>query len=82
MTEDEAKTKWCPMARVVVGTISESMAACNRSIQGMPPDLEAQTRCIASACMMWDPFVAYDDAIPAYIATEPPSGDCGLKVVR
>ena len=56
MTEDEAKTKWCPMARVVVGTISESMAACNRSIQGMPPDLEAQTRCIASACMMWRPI--------------------------
>lgn len=43
MSEDEARTRWCPFSRVV-------------KMQGdHPTDAEAygQTRCIASNCMAW-----------------------------
>ena len=39
MTEDEAKTKWCPMVR------AGNEAGCNRK--------DATDKCIASDCMMW-----------------------------
>lgn len=45
MTEDEAKTKWCPFAR-------DSETAGNRSI--LTPD-DIRFPCIASACMAWRP---------------------------
>ena len=41
MTEEEAKTKWCPMVRVVYGI------GDNRGL------FESTTTCIASDCMMW-----------------------------
>lgn len=43
MTEDEAKTKWCPFAR-------DSETAGNRS-QAAPDKIHFP--CIASACMAW-----------------------------
>jgi hypothetical protein len=46
MTEEEAKTKWCSMAKRSTGE-GESI---NRSYTGSP---DAACRCIASACMMW-----------------------------
>lgn len=56
MTEDEAKTKWCPMAR-------HDTTAGNRVSYGAPGDgpapddycAEAAMRfpCIGSACMAW-----------------------------
>lgn len=53
MTEDEAKTKWCPMSRnaVAVGPAGDIEVADNRlpgtgEARGMPV-------CIGSACMMW-----------------------------
>lgn len=56
MTEDEAKTKWCPQARaVVVGENRKLGFAGNRgvnhdkSIHENPP----WARCIGSACMAW-----------------------------
>lgn len=53
MTEDEAKTKWCPMAirpgfqqaRNGIGG-----ASFNRTREGQFTD---STHCIASDCMMW-----------------------------
>lgn len=42
MTEDEAKTKWCPMARVWSG----GGAAFNRKI-------DEHVNCYGSGCMMW-----------------------------
>jgi len=51
MTEQEARTKWCPMARVStysVGNPAES--AANRTDEGTP---YPASRCIASDCMMW-----------------------------
>ena len=53
MTEQEARTKWCPMARVStysVGNPAES--AANRTDEGTP---YPASRCIASDCMMWEP---------------------------
>jgi hypothetical protein len=75
MTEDEAKTKWCPMARII-----DSDGSYNRESDGFVP---SNVFCLASACMMWswtlsagylkahpdDPF--YKDRLP--------EGDCGLK---
>lgn len=50
MTEEEAKTKWCPM---VPGF---NHAARNRQI-----DDRNGYRCIASACMMWRTTELLDD---------------------
>ena len=53
MTEDEARTKWCPMARV---QIAESKGSnCNR-VTTFPLDEHqsaAVGMCIASNCMLW-----------------------------
>lgn len=43
MTEDEAKTKWCPFSRV-----SHFDHAANRDSDGAPDG-----RCLASGCMAW-----------------------------
>ena len=49
VTEIEAKTKWCPLARTI-STISDgksgSTVASNRSATEFP-------YCIASSCMFW-----------------------------
>lgn len=54
MTEEEAKTKWCPFSRV--GIEGRSSVAVNRASgdgTGGPYDVVEETRCIASACMAW-----------------------------
>ncbi len=49
MTEDEAKTKWCPFVRYKFAILSDA-SAFNRG--GHERDAE-NTRCIGSACMAW-----------------------------
>lgn len=52
MTEDEAKTKWCPMVRFVIGdhnALWQGKAINNRYLE-MEPNT---CLCIASQCMMW-----------------------------
>jgi hypothetical protein len=49
MTEEEAKTKWCPFARTRM-VDSEDSPSGNRTDMG-DPDLGAF--CIGSACMAW-----------------------------
>ena len=58
-TEEEAKKKWCPMARTLEtqtmgsgNTSMVSMASHNRNSQGG----YAFHQCIASSCMLWDWF--------------------------
>lgn len=58
MTEDEAKTKWCPFARVVPtteagGVIPEAAqsAGYNRGSAVLGPPLG--TLCLASRCAAW-----------------------------
>lgn len=48
MTENEAKTKWCPMVRIEGAEAGQS--SYNRFNDGSP---DPDGRCIASDCMMW-----------------------------
>lgn len=48
ITEAEAKTKWCPMARA--SDWREPPLTINRNERGSP---DADCLCIASACMAW-----------------------------
>ena len=79
MTEQEAKTKWCPMVRVTMtpqDSTWQNQAMTNRMAfvkHGL-----TESRCIASDCMMWrwgqkGAFVngKYDDNYPV-------KGYCGL----
>lgn len=51
MTEDEAKTKWCPFVRAVLpGT---TLPAGNRGVGPDGTEGVKGARCIASACMAW-----------------------------
>jgi len=54
ITEEQAKSKWCPMARVHSKTNTSSYNKYPDSDTELPsvpvPD---QARCIASDCMMW-----------------------------
>lgn len=52
MTEDEAKTKWCPMVNGPHNVNTTLRRGCDDG----PPELKRnppEARCIASACMMW-----------------------------
>jgi hypothetical protein len=52
MTEEEAKTKWCPMVRFEIGPQNaawQNVAYSNRGEEFSP----RVCRCIASDCMMW-----------------------------
>lgn len=67
LTEDEARTKWCPMARYMQSAVQEDngrfiVVAVNREEQqifhgrglGEPSNHNPTgARCIASDCMMW-----------------------------
>lgn len=53
MTEDEAKTKWCPFARAplgVDGQVPVGASVVGRRTTGEP---DAACLCIGSACMAW-----------------------------
>lgn len=52
MTEEEAKTKWCPQARVATYATDgdQMMTAANKTSGG---EIRTGARCIASACMAW-----------------------------
>lgn len=69
MTEEEARTKWCPMVRFAA---NEEDSAANRwpsldkPVVTMTPD---ESMCIASDCMMW----VWSDA-----TYEGATGKCGL----
>lgn len=49
MTEEEAKTKWCPMARIQDGSVVINTVNLDERVGGG----RANVCCIASACMMW-----------------------------
>lgn len=52
MTEDEAKTKWCPFTRYG----GDSASTCNRYImmvEPLRPEVAAWNACIGRGCMAW-----------------------------
>lgn len=67
MTEEEAKTKWCPMVRA--GHVAGM--AVNVEPNG---DFKYVTRCIASDCMMWKQYVVPTGKKDELLA----GGYCGL----
>lgn len=50
MTEDEAKTKWCPFARVVSNGMVANRDNAN---DGLVTSVDDQSRCIGSDCGVW-----------------------------
>ena len=64
MTEEQAKTKWCPMVRVGDGS------GCNRNHL-----FESYDKCIASDCMMWVPERRSKEGSMTVVD----GGHCGLR---
>jgi hypothetical protein len=54
MTEDQAKKKWCPLSRTGIYA-GVSAVAVNRHISDgtKDADIEEDTRCKGSECMLW-----------------------------
>lgn len=56
MTEDEAKTKWCPFARTVTVTDGEVVPGTSGNRHHYESDIvsyDHPNNCIASECMAW-----------------------------
>ena len=55
-TESEAKEKWCPQVRFVPILEGNALSPANRLGPERGPDLDNPhfSRCIGSACMMWN----------------------------
>lgn len=58
MTEDEAKTKWCPFARIICDSIDGKthVGPFNRMTLNTKPDetrIPPSGNCIGSDCMAW-----------------------------
>jgi len=68
MTEDEVKTKWCPMVRFTRdsnGTLWDNRA-----------DNNGRPTCIASECMWWV-WDEYEDVGDKMVPSLPIGGHCG-----
>ena len=89
MTEEEAKTKWCPFTRMVFGYDKGTTQPFNRFMTEPGDEMKKMqaamngtngTKCIGSDCMMWvagasDDVIAQAKSIGAGV----PSGSrCGL----
>ena len=75
MTEDEAKTKWCPMVRFIA--VSSHLNGGAQFIHSNRNDIDTTKRyCIGSDCMMWRLSERhYLDNVPP---KSPIQGYCGL----
>lgn len=71
MNEAEAKTKWCPMVRVLAET-NRGVAGANRGRESLP------NTCIASRCMMWIPEKTYPSPYEGGNIMVTEGGRCGL----
>jgi hypothetical protein len=77
MTEDEAKTKWCPFVRT--GLVAGM--AVNRHVADAPGAIDGvhdETRCIGSGCMMWRVKVRESYPMDASTNDLIVGGYCGL----
>lgn len=75
MTEEQAKTKWCPMVRAGREG-ANTTAAVNWPQDGGATVIHQEwAKCIGSGCMMWRWNKAYDSKNEVVIG---PHGYCGL----
>lgn len=73
MTEDEAKTKWCPFARP--GQVQPADCGELRGNRMMNGDVDGGALCIGSACMAWrwsegKRTAAFLEAVQAHMKTQ------------
>ena len=62
MTEDDAKTKWCPAVRWTKGGFSGDVyTAHNRYVDEKAEEQHGYNRCVASGCMMWRKYIKDSD---------------------
>lgn len=89
MTEDEAKTKWCPFARTAYIAINKDTGQAIAAIsvnRGLDLQPSERACCIASACMAWrwtDQYTDTRTGTTATLGSYPPgvldgTGFCGL----
>lgn len=78
MTEEQAKTRWCPFVRFVFGATDYPAGNRFDGDSETAADARSQSLCIASACMAWRVSIPADPGNSAY-----PKGDfyCGLAGV-
>src|ERR1700753_3077279 len=63
MTEDEAKTKWCPFARSMISIENRGNPLAVASANRFPGDTSGSEKgslCVASGCMAWRCFPRED----------------------
>lgn len=77
MTEDEAKTKWCPMVRI--SGAGNDGAISNRGCSDEAVHADVAQMCMASDCMAW----RWKKVPPEYAGVHdqleiPDEGHCGL----
>ena len=75
MTEDEAKTKWCPMVRLTAtgDPVNGGEWHSNRMPKDDRVNVESTYLCIGSGCMMWR-WTFVDEAL----TDSRTDGYCGL----
>lgn len=63
MTEEEAKTKWCPFVRLIPATDQHRVATNRGEYAGDKPKYSdsGNTCCVASACAAWRWAKAFSD---------------------
>lgn len=83
MTEEEAKTKWCPFARVAKRDIPGR--SYNRWADDWSPAGAVDgAKCVGSACMAWRNFPPEEwgkdepPYHPSNVGIQPTDGYCGL----
>ena len=80
MTEDEAKTKWCPQYRVGV---ADDDTIDNR-LTRFPVQLPRAQMCLASECMAWrwepQTYEHHSNDVGSYVNTEPDTNRYGVRV--
>lgn len=76
MTEEDARTKWCPDAVFPIDSLRLTVGG-NRHISGEIPQ---ECKCIASDCMMWReyPYAVCGDGKKHYYDMSKQGGYCGL----
>ena len=88
MTEEDAKTKWCPFARVGVGADYQTPTSVNRGWVPKADQLPEEKHlvcCIASSCAAWrwiKPIPRFKEGTmsvdPETLNLPPTHGYCGL----